>query len=43
MNESFIWLNDFLKLFLFKQKRQKIGREFLNSYNMTDKELLSLS
>lgn len=32
MDESFIKLNDFLKLFLFKQKRQKLGRESLKGY-----------
>lgn len=42
MNELFIKLNDFLKLFLFKQKRQKLGGESLKSYNRTDKGLLSL-
>lgn len=42
MNESFIKLNDFFKHFLFKQKREKLGRESLKSYNRTDKELLSL-
>lgn len=41
MNESFIKLNNFLKLFLFRQKTQKLGREFLKSYNRTDKGLLS--